>query len=163
MGMPWIVMDAAPGGAHTAPSVTGWKAVVLGAVGEGRTVLCGVVTTVWGAVVATLVGAVLAVAGRVVAVVVVVLAAATDDEDADLAPFEPVEQPDATNARTIATRKAHVPAADLNGVRPIFMARHRTQLKASPLAEDSNSAQGRTRGSTCMVSSPRFLGSKPSR
>jgi hypothetical protein len=70
MGMPSIVIDAAPAPTQIAPSLTGWKAVVLVAVVGGPTLLDGVVTPgfgllapVVGVVLAALAGVVLAVAG----------------------------------------------------------------------------------------------------
>jgi hypothetical protein len=146
MGVPSLVMDTAPPGAQTAPAVTGRKAVVLVAVVGGPTRLEGVVTPGWGVVVATVVGLVLAVAGRAAAAVVVVWAAANDDEDVDLPAFELVEHPDATTTRTIATRSVHLRAEDLMAMRPMFPAQCSIQPKVSPPTAESHGAEGEYAG-----------------
>jgi hypothetical protein len=116
--------------------------VVLGAVVAGPTVLDGVVTPGLG-VVAPVVGVVLAgevpaaapevvpAVGRGVVPAVDDVFAAADDEDADLAAFELLEQPDAANARTIAIPSAHLRAEDLMSLSPLFSRRHGTRSRVS--------------------------------
>jgi hypothetical protein len=137
--------------------------VVLVAVVGGPTVLDGVVTPgrgvvalVVGEVAPAVAGVVLAVAGPVVTAVEVVLAAAADEEVADFAPFEPVEQPDAVNATTIATRSAHLRTRDLMVLNPILSDRYRQQPKMSSPSMDLSCAEDRARESSCIAVIPRF-------
>jgi hypothetical protein len=169
MGVPLTVIAAAPGGAQTVPSTTGLKGGVVVAVVGDPTVLDGVVTAL-GAVLAAAVvevvlaavaGAVVALACGVVAGVDVVLAAAPDEEDVDLALLELVEHPDATTARTIATRSAHLRAEDLMSLPPIFSARCSSNRSCRPRATAHTAQNGEHADAHVWPSSPRFLTCKP--
>ena len=123
--MPWMVSPTEPWGAQTAPAVTGWNAVVGGAIVLPPTVLGGLVTTVGGGVVAAVVGAafaaggvVLTPVGGVVALVEVAAAAVTDAAELDLALFELLEQPVPTSASTVAAASDHLKEKDVMTLSP---------------------------------------------